>query len=146
VTRQLVTLFYIDLDGFKPVNDELGHDAGDELLATVGRRLTACVRAGDTVARLGGDEFAVLLAGHAEADDARAMAARLADVFANPFVIRGSKIGVTASIGSAAFPSDADSADTLLRWADTSMFEVKREHRAAPIRRRSRSRSSTAAS
>jgi diguanylate cyclase (GGDEF)-like protein len=124
--EELVTMFYVDLDGFKPVNDEFGHDAGDQLLSALGKRLTACVRATDVVARLGGDEFAVLITTQASPSEADSVAERLADAFANPFTIGGHDLRLHASIGRAVFPIDADTADGLLRRADASMFEAKR--------------------
>jgi diguanylate cyclase (GGDEF)-like protein len=125
-----VTLFYIDLDGFKPVNDEHGHDTGDELLIAVGARLGHCTRAGDTVARQGGDEFAVLVGSDGRPDDADALAERLADAFRRPFVIGGHELYLGASVGRAAFPEDASTADDLLHLADAAMFDVKRTHQA----------------
>jgi len=127
---EFVTVFYIDIDDFKPVNDEYGHDVGDQLLSALGKRLSSCTRASDTVARLGGDEFAVLSGtqtSSSEADSvADSVADRLADAFADPFTIDGRQLRLTASIGRAVFPIDADSADGLLRRADASMFENKR--------------------
>jgi diguanylate cyclase (GGDEF)-like protein len=121
-----VTLFYIDLDNFKPVNDELGHEMGDRLLMAVADRLNGCTRAEDTVARLGGDEFAVVIAGH----DADGVARRLAGAFADPFVLDGHELRVGASIGRAQFPAEA-TAEALLRAADAEMFVVKRRGRGA---------------
>jgi diguanylate cyclase (GGDEF)-like protein len=126
-----VTLLYIDLDGFKPVNDEFGHDVGDDLLIAVGQRLTACTRASDSVARLGGDEFAVLIDAPTSAPDADALEERFSQAFSRPFMIGGHELRLGASIGRAVFPRDADSADNLLRRADESMFEVKRDHHSA---------------
>ncbi len=123
---ELVTMFYIDLNGFKPVNDEFGHDIGDQLLTEVGQRLTGCLRASDLVARLGGDEFAVLITTQTSGEDADALAERLADTFVEPFQIDGHRLRVGASIGRAVFPIDAATADGLLRQADASMFEAKR--------------------
>ncbi len=128
---QLVTLFYIDLDGFKPVNDEFGHDVGDELLIAVGQRLSGCTRASDVVARLGGDEFAVMIDAHAAPRDADVVGERLARAFASPFAIDGHELWLGASIGRAVFPNDADNADGLLRCADAAMFEIKHGCREA---------------
>ena len=125
---ETVTLFYIDLDGFKPVNDQLGHQIGDELLVAVAGRLTSCTRAVDLVARLGGDEFAVLVVGSERAD---AVAQRLSDVFSRPFVIGGHVLTLAASIGRAGVRADADGPERLLRLADAAMFENKRAHRRA---------------
>jgi diguanylate cyclase (GGDEF)-like protein len=127
---KLVTVFYLDLDGFKPVNDEFGHEVGDRLLAVIAQRLLACTRSADTrspdvVARLGGDEFAVLITDAASASEADLVADRLTRAFAEPFCLDGLELRVRASIGRASFPLDADSADALLRQADAAMFAVK---------------------
>jgi diguanylate cyclase (GGDEF)-like protein len=124
----LVTLFYLDLDGFKPVNDRFGHDVGDLLLTAVGQRLCACTRAGDVVARLGGDEFAVLIESASGLDDGDSVAQRLGEAFAQPFSIKGQELRLGASVGRASFPGDADSAEGLLQLADRTMFEAKRNH------------------
>ena len=121
-----IALFYIDLDGFKPVNDTFGHEAGDALLTEVGARLLECVRGGDTVARLGGDEFAVLVEDVGGEDDIARIAARLQDAFAEPFCVGGRSLAVGASIGRAVWPADVDGVDALLRHADAAMYEVKR--------------------
>jgi diguanylate cyclase (GGDEF)-like protein len=130
---QQATLFYLDLDYFKPVNDEFGHDVGDELLIAVGARLVASTRSTDTVARLGGDEFAVLVDARTSSSGADLLADRLADVFKNPFTIGEHRFSVGASIGRAVFPADADSPESMLRAADAAMFECKRAtHLIAP--------------
>jgi diguanylate cyclase (GGDEF)-like protein len=125
-----VTLLYMDLDGFKPVNDEFGHDVGDQLLVAVAKRLAACTRAEDTAARLGGDEFAVLIDAHTAPDDADEVSERIARALAEPFMIEGHHLQLAASIGRAVFPIDADDPDGLLRAADAAMFAIKRETRA----------------
>jgi diguanylate cyclase (GGDEF)-like protein len=131
----LVTLFYLDLDRFKPVNDQLGHDVGDELLVAVAQRLTDCTRAGDTVARLGGDEFAVLIAARSTLQDTDAVAGRIAQAFTEPFAITAHRLPVDASVGRATFPADADDAENLLRTADAAMFTTKRaRHQPVPSR------------
>jgi diguanylate cyclase (GGDEF)-like protein len=133
-----ITLFYVDLDAFKPVNDEFGHEIGDQLLVAVGRRLSSCTRATDLVARLGGDEFAVLVGDEGTTADADARHARLLGLFTDPFVIDGAQLRVGASIGRAVFPVDARSPESLLRYADAAMFGAKRLHHQArfqPARR-----------
>jgi diguanylate cyclase (GGDEF)-like protein len=130
-----VTLFYLDLDGFKPVNDELGHEAGDALLVCVGERLRARTRGTDTVARLGGDEFAVLIDGETPPDRIEALGKRLASAFSAPFSIQGRELRLGASIGRAGFPTDARDAEGLLRVADSAMFETKRNRRPPPTDR-----------
>ena len=124
----LAALLYIDLDRFKLVNDELGHEAGDELLVAVSDRLRRSTRAGDLVARLGGDEFAVVIVAHSEAviDN---VAARIAAGFLEPFAIGGSTIQVGASVGRAVYPTDVGDAESLLRRADEAMFARKRDRR-----------------
>lgn len=129
-----VTILYLDLDHFKPVNDQFGHDVGDRVLAQVARRLDSCTRASDTVARLGGDEFAVLVTDRHTAAEADLLGRRLANAFKAPFRVDGRELSLSASIGRAAFPTDAEDADTLLRRADTAMFQAKRR------RQRSRGR------
>jgi diguanylate cyclase (GGDEF)-like protein len=124
-----VTLLYLDLDGFKPVNDEFGHDVGDQLLVAVAKRMTACTRSEDTVARLGGDEFAVLIDSRTAAGDAEEVSERLAEALTRPFMIDGHELRLGASIGRAVYPIDADTPDGLLRSADAAMFAVKRSAR-----------------
>lgn len=123
---EAVTIFYIDLDGFKPVNDAYGHEIGDRMLAAVGKRLRAATRSTDLVARLGGDEFVVLIPSPASPADASSVLRRLEAAFDDPITLGGHELRLTASIGRAVFPDDADSADDLLRRADASMFEAKR--------------------
>jgi diguanylate cyclase (GGDEF)-like protein len=123
---QSLTLFYVDLDGFKPVNDEFGHEIGDQLLVAVGQRLTASTRSGDTVARLGGDEFAILIHTNTSPKEGDAVIKRLERAFEDPFKIAEHVLRLGASIGRAVFPIDADTADELLRCADSAMFQNKR--------------------
>ena len=123
---QSLTLFYVDLDGFKPVNDEFGHEVGDQLLVAVGQRLIGSTRSDDAVARLGGDEFAILIHGHTSPQEAEAVIARLTRAFEDPFKIAGHELRLGASVGRAVFPIDADTADDLLRCADSAMFTNKR--------------------
>jgi diguanylate cyclase (GGDEF)-like protein len=123
-----VTAFYLDLDWFKLVNDEFGHDAGDELLAAVARRLESCTRPDDLVARLGGDEFAILIDAASTPAATEAVAARLDGAFAGPFAVAGRRMVVGASIGRATFPQDAPTAEQLLSHADAAMFAHKRRH------------------
>lgn len=130
---QQATIFYVDLDHLKPVNDQFGHDAGDQLLIAVATRLRAATRATDIVSRLGGDEFAVLMDPRSGSPDTDSMTQRLADVFASPFRISDQQRHVEASIGRASFPADADSASRLMEAADTAMFAVKRAHHHVPL-------------
>jgi diguanylate cyclase (GGDEF)-like protein/PAS domain S-box-containing protein len=120
-----VGLLFLDLDGFKVVNDSLGHAAGDELLAAVAARLQTCVRPGDSVARLGGDEFAVLLMEDRDDRAADVVAARTVEAFRAPFELSGREVVVTASIGIATGSPMEATADTLLRDADAAMYAAK---------------------
>lgn len=129
--RERVALLYLDLDGFKDVNDALGHDVGDALLEAVARRLEQAVRAADTVARLGGDEFAVVLQEVSSDDDARQVAEKLIESLDAPFVLRGRSLAITASIGVALYPRDARLTDGLMKAADVAMYRVKDAGRGA---------------
>jgi diguanylate cyclase (GGDEF)-like protein len=120
------SVLYIDLDGFKDVNDKLGHHAGDEMLCLVAQRMRRLVRGDDVVARLGGDEFAVLqMAGGDEAPP-HALAQRLLDSVSSPYEIGGVTVQIGASIGIAVFPADGESGDQLLRGADLALYQAKK--------------------
>jgi diguanylate cyclase (GGDEF)-like protein/PAS domain S-box-containing protein len=120
---------YVDLDGFKAVNDARGHDAGDAVLAIVGRRLADAVREQDTVARLGGDEFGALLLDVGGADEAAAVAVKLRAAVCAPLELTGGDVHLDASVGVALFPDDGGDADALMRVADGAMYRVKGEGR-----------------
>lgn len=127
VDRSHCGLLFVDLDGFKAVNDEIGHDAGDELLKDVGRRLRGAVRASDEVARLAGDEFVIVLNDVSDSEDAARVATKVVEVLGAPYSVNGSTVDcVSASVGIALCPSDASSADALLRAADAAMYVAKR--------------------
>ncbi|MHA6617973.1 putative bifunctional diguanylate cyclase/phosphodiesterase [Pseudonocardia sp. DLS-67] len=128
-TRQPVSVAFVDLDGFKAVNDTLGHAAGDALLVAVADRLRGALRSADTLARLGGDEFAVLVE---QGDDATAAARRLLGTLRDPFHVHGRSVAVSASIGVATVEADQDTgtdaatrAATLVHRADVAMYAVK---------------------
>ena len=121
----LAAVAYLDLDGFKPVNDRLGHDTGDRLLVEIARRLQASTRTGDTVARLGGDEFVLIYNGLEHADECEQVFKRLLATIAEPIVIDGNELRVTASIGVTLCPLDGSDPDTLLRHADQAMYLAK---------------------
>jgi|GEM_PF-547975 len=120
---------FLDLDGFKPVNDNLGHAAGDRLLAEVARRLQATVRGGDTVARVGGDEFVLLLAGMANLDEYETTLHRILQVVSAPIPIGNHVASVSVSIGIALYPMDDADPEILLRHADQAMYEAKQTGR-----------------
>ncbi|MGH8874120.1 MAG: putative bifunctional diguanylate cyclase/phosphodiesterase [Acidimicrobiia bacterium] len=125
-----VAVLYIDLDDFKTVNDSLGHEAGDQMLRSVADRLRGCLRPADTGARLGGDEFAVLLEDLREPADALVVAERVLDLLRDPFAIQERQVRTSASIG-VAVAEPGQSAEVLLRNADTAMFIAKRSGKAA---------------
>jgi len=124
--RRLAVLF-IDLDGFKTVNDALGHAAGDELLRTVGKRLRIAVRPRDHVVRLGGDEFVVVLENAGSPDDVEHVAGRVLGAFRDGFHVQHSTHVLNASIGISLFPEHGEDAETLLKNADIAMYSVKTE-------------------
>ena len=127
--QKMLAVCYLDLDGFKPVNDEYGHSAGDHMLIEVAQRLRQCVRAGDTVARLGGDEFVLLFAGIEDVHECDHAASRVLAALATAFAIGGDSINITASIGITLYPTDGSDADTLLRHADQAMYTAKQAGR-----------------
>lgn len=121
-----VAVLLMDLDGFKKVNDTLGHAAGDELLVQLGRRLAGVTREGDTVARLGGDEFGVVIRSTSDpSGDGEAVAQRIAEVLEEPFSIDSVTVSVEASIGVAHFPDHGEDVDALLKHADVAMYVAK---------------------
>ncbi|MGY1811506.1 diguanylate cyclase domain-containing protein [Blastococcus sp. SYSU D00820] len=124
-----VGVLFCDLDGFKAVNDSMGHAAGDELLRRVAARLRAAIRPGDTVGRLSGDEFAVLLPALAAPADAGAVVTRVQGCFADPFVLDRREVPVTTSVGVAVHTGGAGSADELLGAADAAMYRHKHRRR-----------------
>jgi len=124
--RNLLAVCYLDLDGFKPINDTLGHDAGDLVLIEIADRLRHSLRGGDTVARLGGDEFVILLQGIENTDDCHRSLNRLIAVIGQPIELQGQPFTFTASIGVTLYPQDDEDPDTLLRHADQAMYRAKK--------------------
>ena len=123
--QQQVALLFVDLDGFKGVNDTLGHAAGDTLLKQVAARLAWAVRASDTLARMGGDEFAIVLNDVRDTPSAMRVGEKLLESLAAPFPLEGRELRISASIGLAFYPEDGLDADTLLRHADVAMYRAK---------------------
>lgn len=126
---QLLAICFLDLDGFKAVNDTLGHDFGDALLREVAGRLTADLRAGDTVARFGGDEFVLLLHDIRDIEELDAALQRILATVSAPYVLRGQQIQVSTSIGVTVYPFDDADADMLIRHADQAMYRAKQDGR-----------------
>jgi diguanylate cyclase (GGDEF)-like protein len=126
-----VAILFLDLDRFKSINDTLGHSQGDELLTEVGRRLVACVRAGDTVARLGGDEFTVIMSELRHEEEAALVAEKILALITQPIRLGHSSVVISTSIGIGMFPRDADSDTGLIRCADLAMYNAKESGRNA---------------
>jgi diguanylate cyclase (GGDEF)-like protein/PAS domain S-box-containing protein len=131
ITGETVAVLYLDLDNFKNVNDAYDLGVGDALLIQVGERLVECVRDRDTVGRLGGDEFALILTMLDSRHDGAMVAQKIQTAFLDPFCVDGHHVTVTASIGVTMHPEDATDTDTLLKYADTAMYQVKQSGRDA---------------
>jgi diguanylate cyclase (GGDEF)-like protein len=128
--RRLLSVLYLDLDGFKNINDTLGHSVGDQLLKAVAERLKiCCCRAQDTVARWGGDEFIILLSDIDGPREAVSVAQKIIDVFAQPIVLHNHELTISTSIGISLFPEDGVDGDTLIRNADVAMYCAKNNGR-----------------
>jgi diguanylate cyclase (GGDEF)-like protein len=132
-------LLMMDLDGFKEVNDSLGHDAGDQLLRAVAQRLASTIRESDTIARLGGDEFAGMLSISGATDDLVAIAEKLCHALDAPITLGGESVHVGLSMGVALYPRDGQESSVLLRRADAAMYRAKRSHKSYAIRGRDES-------
>jgi diguanylate cyclase (GGDEF)-like protein/PAS domain S-box-containing protein len=124
-----VGVLFLDLDGFKHLNDSLGHSGGDKLLQSMAKRLLGCVRGSDTVSRQGGDEFIVVLSEMEHLEDAAIKAARILEAVAEPHWIRQQECHVTTSIGVSVYPDDGLNAEMLIKNADTAMYEAKENGR-----------------
>jgi diguanylate cyclase (GGDEF)-like protein len=125
VARRKVAVLFIDIDNFKVINDSLGHDAGDQLLIQIARRLQNCARRADTVSRLGGDEFTILADEIESENDALQMAHRICETISRPTMIDQRQVLVTASIGIATNLEKSEGVETMLREADTAMYHAK---------------------
>ncbi len=121
----LVTVMFLDIDGFKDVNDRFGHSVGDEVLRQIASRLVECLRESDTVARLGGDEFTVILEGGQRVEDAGQVATKILKAIGTPYQIGDKELVVTTSIGIAVYPLDGDTYEDLVKGADTAMYQSK---------------------
>ncbi|MFW6263892.1 MAG: CHASE2 domain-containing protein [Cyanobacteriota bacterium] len=123
--EQRVGLLFLDLNGFKQVNDTLGHDMGDLLLKAVAKRLTNCLRSSDVVSRLGGDEFTVILPGIKQLNDTEIVSQKIISSLSQPFMLQGKSISVSVSIGSSIYPDDGENEAVLIKKADKGMYQAK---------------------
>lgn len=130
--KKRLALMFLDLDGFKLVNDQFGHAAGDSILEEVARRLKSCVRNNETACRFGGDEFVVLLDGCKGRHDAWMAAKRISTQLSKPYVLGDKKIEISTSTGMAFFPDDGQECGDLIEVADVSMFGQKRSRLGLP--------------
>ncbi len=124
-SKEILAICYFDLDNFKPVNDALGHQAGDQLLVELARRVRTCLRESDTIARLGGDEFALLLCGLNTPEECQQTLDRMLVAINSPFLLSAQAVNVSASIGYTLYPQDNATSDTLMRHADHAMYQAK---------------------
>jgi diguanylate cyclase (GGDEF)-like protein len=127
--RELLALILIDLDGFKAINDELGHDIGDQVLISIAGRLKSCARQTDLVARLGGDEFILISEGIIDQEDALMQGQRLLDALSLPLELDGASVSVGASVGISLSNGIEPDIETLMRQADQAMYQRKRSGR-----------------
>jgi diguanylate cyclase (GGDEF)-like protein/PAS domain S-box-containing protein len=128
-------LLYLDLDGFKLVNDLYGHDAGDIVLRDAAVRIRSCIRTSDTAARVGGDEFVVILQDVAGREGARMVSEKIADLIQQPFPVSAQECRVGVSIGISLFPDDGDDPKIIMKIADQAMYEIKRQRMGGKVQR-----------
>jgi diguanylate cyclase (GGDEF)-like protein len=124
--KESIAVLFLDLDGFKLVNDTLGHDVGDALLRDAAKRILACVRDSDTVARMGGDEFTVILCNVKTPNSVDRVAKTIIEAIAHPFVLNGKDSSVSASIGIALYPDNGETPEQLVKISDAAMYLAKR--------------------
>jgi len=124
--RNTIGVLYLDLDGFKDINNTFGHATGDALLKEVAKRLLASVREEDTVARAGGDEFIIALSQVTDAAHAASVASKAIEAVSRPYEIDGKTVRVTASAGIALYPLHGDDADALMKRADAALYAAKK--------------------
>jgi two-component system cell cycle response regulator len=124
--KRAMAVMFLDLDGFKQINDTLGHDTGDAMLSMVAARLVAAVRQEDTVARLGGDEFVIVLWELNHAEDMDKLASKLINDVSQPYSIQGRSVNMTVSIGIGIYPTHGEESESLMKSADLALYEAKR--------------------
>jgi two-component system cell cycle response regulator len=124
--KNAMAVVYLDLDGFKQINDTSGHSVGDDVLKIVARRLESVVREEDTVARVGGDEFMIALWQVANANDIATVTAKLVEIVSQPYLIEERRVTVTTSAGVGIYPGHGEDADSLMKSADAALYEAKR--------------------
>jgi diguanylate cyclase (GGDEF)-like protein/PAS domain S-box-containing protein len=124
-THRVIALLFIDLDGFKQVNDTLGHGVGDQLLKSVAKRLVSCLRASDTVARMGGDEFTVILLGSLQVQQVERVATKVLQTLSQPFTFDGHRVCISGSVGISLYPDPCDTLETMIETADAAMYRAK---------------------
>jgi len=127
-----VALVFFDVDGFKAINDRLGHTNGDKILQEIAQRLSACLRATDTACRYGGDEFIVMLPEVEDEQGAAVVEEKIRKRLAAPYLVDGAMVAVTLSMGAAAYPKDAKNCHDLIQLADVAMYSVKSEDVGTP--------------
>lgn len=123
--KELSAVLFLDLDGFKLINDTFGHDVGDALLREAAKRIVGCVRESDTVARMGGDEFTVILSNVRTPDNIKHVATKIVEAIARPFVLNGKECSVSVSIGISLHPDNGETAAQLVKIADAAMYLAK---------------------
>ncbi|MDO8310784.1 MAG: diguanylate cyclase [Sideroxyarcus sp.] len=123
--KRIMAVMYLDLDGFKQINDTLGHDAGDTLLNMVAARLVAAVRQEDTVARIGGDEFVIALWELNHLDDVVKLVSKVIEAVSRPYLIQDRSVNMTVSVGVSLYPIHGEEVDTLMRSADLALYDAK---------------------
>ncbi|MGE5422502.1 MAG: EAL domain-containing protein [Ignavibacteriales bacterium] len=128
--HSMMALMFLDLDNFKLINDTMGHTEGDNLLQEVAKRLDSLVRAGDLVARVGGDEFVFLFRDIIQREDTTSIADKILESFAAPFNFEDHEINITASMGISIYPDDGDNSTTLMKNADTALYQAKEQGRS----------------
>jgi two-component system cell cycle response regulator len=124
--KSTMAVMYLDLDGFKQINDTLGHDAGDALLRVVAARLVSAVRQEDTVARMGGDEFVIGLSELNPAEGVAKLVSKVIQAVSQPYTIQGRSVSMTASVGVGIYPTHGEDVETLMKNADLALYEAKR--------------------